>query len=73
LGIAFSVSILRLLDLSKVLGEDIEKAGSLDHVMSDLIDKILLPQLAREDRARENDFYERKGIQRKVSLSTPPS
>lgn len=67
LGISFRVGNYDCPSCQTYLGTDIEKAGALDHVLNDLMDKILFPQLAHEDRKRENDFYLRRGIDTKLA------
>lgn len=71
LGVAFSAGNYDCSTCRTYLGKDIEKAGTFDHVLNDLMEKTLFPQLAHEDRKRENEFYTRRGIAAKVSTSTP--
>lgn len=73
LGIAFSAGNFDCSTCQTYLGKDIEKAGTFDHVLNDLMEKVLFPQLAHEDRKRESEFYTEKGIDAKVSTSTPSS
>ena len=71
LGIAFSAGNFDCSTCHTYLGKDIEKAGTFDHILNDLVEKVLFPQLAQEDVKRENEFYAHRGIDAKVLTSTP--
>ena len=55
------------------LGADIDKFSQPDHVLRVVVDKVLFPDVAADDAAREAAFYRRRGIDRKVDPSSSDS
>lgn len=52
------------------LGQDVDKVALPDRVLQNLIDKILFPSVAEQDRQREEHFYECLGIDRKTEYAS---
>lgn len=51
------------------LGKDITKFSLPDHVLQDLIDKVLFPGVAAQDVQQEKEFYRKRGIEPKLDVA----
>jgi Zinc finger, C3HC4 type (RING finger) len=73
LHLAFANSHYQCPTCELYLGQNLGKCALADRALQNLIDKVLFPEVARQDRLDEEEFYGRLGIERKrPDFGSPP-